>query len=56
MSSFHDKVPTETGIGKYPPDGKYEEIPCTCNPQCPYDCKGECGCSACTSAYGDQLD
>jgi hypothetical protein len=48
--------PTETGKTKYPPDGLYEDIPCTCVPECADDCKGGCGCSACASAYGDAME
>lgn len=39
-------------------DKSYEGIPCTCKQRhCIADpCKGGCGCNACSSAYGDQLD
>lgn len=40
---------------RYPPDGQYDGIPCTCRPECPEACKGECGCSACASCYGDSI-
>lgn len=29
--------------------------PCTCNASCPSDCKGRCGCEACSEAYADFL-
>lgn len=48
--------PTKEGKTKYPPDGYYDIYPCTCNDKCPYGCKGECGCNACSSAYGDSLE
>ena len=53
-------TPTETGIRAYPPDGYYtvdaeEAYPCTCTPDCPPQCKGQCGCEACNCAYQDFL-
>jgi hypothetical protein len=63
--------PSETGKQKYEgyPAGKdgfgrpceeskpgfYEDLPCTCKPDCPSNCKGQCGCEACSAAYGDFL-
>jgi hypothetical protein len=49
------KQPTEEGKRRYEPDGLYEGLPCTCKDSCPYDCKGQCGCEACLSAYSDQV-
>ena len=44
---------------RHEPDGLYtangNNTPCTCDPDCPYTCKGGCGCEACTEAYGDFL-
>lgn len=51
-----DKQPTDEGKNRYPPDGMYQGEPCTCKPECPYNCKGECGCDACCAAYCDFLD
>lgn len=48
-------LPTDTGKRKYPDDGLYEGIACTCQPDCPQACKGKCGCSACSAAYGDSI-
>jgi hypothetical protein len=28
---------------------------CTCKPDCPSSCKGECGCHACAQRYSDWL-
>ena len=50
-----DKKPTEEGINRYPPDGVYEGFACTCKPECPLSCKGQCGCDACCAAYSDFL-
>ncbi len=47
--------PTEEGKLRYAPTGYYDEIPCTCKPECPDACKGECGCEACATAYSDFL-
>jgi hypothetical protein len=47
--------PTEEGLRRYPPDGRYEGVPCTCKPTCQYNCKGECGCAACRMSYADFL-
>lgn len=37
------------------PEGEfsYDNIPCTCLTDCAPDCKGECGCEACRTAYAD---
>lgn len=35
--------------------GCYEGIPCTCPLGCAYNCKGGCGCRACSACYGDFL-
>lgn len=51
-----DQKPTEEGRKRYPPDGKYDgEFVCTCNVNCPDNCKGQCGCQACHVSYGDFL-
>lgn len=34
-------------------DGHYFGTPCTCSKDCPYACKGACGCQACGEAYSD---
>lgn len=50
--------PTDEGRRRYP-DGRYEDIPCTCAAECPEPCKGSlggCGCEACGAAYGDGMD
>jgi hypothetical protein len=54
------KQPTAEGIRHYSPDGRYtandeDGTPCTCKVTCPYNCKGQCGCEACSEAYGDFL-
>lgn len=54
---------TEEGKRRYPPDGIYacdandsgDWEPCTCAPSCADPCKGQCGCVACRTAYGDFL-
>jgi hypothetical protein len=51
-----DDVPSPTGIAKYPPNGHYEWSPCTCKPTCADDCKGQCGCQACSFAYHDAIE
>lgn len=28
---------------------------CTCKESCPYDCKGQCGCEYCNTAWMDYL-
>jgi hypothetical protein len=33
----------------------YDDIPCTCTANCQDPCRGDCGCEACTAAYGDFL-
>ncbi len=50
-------APTEEGRRRFPPNGIYAEARevCTCEPGCSVPCKGECGCKACTAAYGDFL-
>lgn len=50
--------PTEEGRNRYAdhcPPGYYDGVPCTCKPECPNACKGECGCDACRTAYSDFL-
>lgn len=52
--------PSDEGMKRYPPNGRYEAnstpgTPCTCKETCPSDCKGGCGCEACSEAYGDYL-
>jgi len=34
---------------------KEDELECTCEESCSYDCKGECGCEKCKQDYGDFL-
>jgi hypothetical protein len=56
--------PTLEGKKRYRPDGIYKgpfpgdpdfwEI-CTCEPQCPEPCAGQCGCAACKTARDDAL-
>lgn len=50
-------TPTEFGKKKYPDtEGYYEEFPCICTEKCDAACKGlDCGCKACSAAYGDFL-
>lgn len=48
-------LPTIEGRDRYPPDGYYDDEPCTCKPDCEFDCKGECNCEACHIAYADSL-
>ncbi len=47
--------PNPTGLKRFPPDGKYSGIPCTCKPECDDPCNGDCGCEACHMAHGDML-
>lgn len=47
-------VPTEEGKRRWEPDGYYDGDPCTCKPECPAACKGQCGCEGCRTAYNDQ--
>jgi hypothetical protein len=47
---------TQEGKRKYPPDGLYGGIPCTCEPNCLKDCQGQCGCRACRAANADSRD
>jgi hypothetical protein len=56
MADEMSTEPTDEGRKRYPPDGIYDlAYPCTCQPSCPFDCKGQCGCKACHAAYGDFL-
>jgi hypothetical protein len=53
-------APSSRGIKEFPPDGYYVvdedwKIPCTCKDDCPYNCKGECGCEAHHAAWMDFL-
>lgn len=56
-----EQSPTDSGKKRYEPDGYYTAncskdergTPCTCEDNCPHDCKGQCGCHACCEAYGD---
>jgi len=61
-------IPTEEGKKRYPypPVGIYKDSfldpsesefweACTCKPECPKPCKGECGCRACHCSWGDFL-
>jgi hypothetical protein len=56
-------MPSVSGKKRYEPDGFYTAncvgnergTPCTCDEECPFDCKGQCGCEACHEAYGDFL-
>lgn len=49
--------PTNEGRRRYEPDGYYtangDQVPCTCQPSCPFNCKGQCGCEACRQSYQD---
>lgn len=52
-----ETIPSKEGIKRYPEtDGYYEGIPCTCTDKCGVACRGECGCHACASAFGDSLE
>ena len=31
----------------------YWMLPCTCEPDCPAECLGECGCARCRGFMGD---
>ena len=55
---FSRKHPTAEGLRRYPDatEGYWEDIPCTCQPDCPDPCRGGCGCSACNNAYMDAID
>jgi hypothetical protein len=54
---FDKRKPSLIGECKYPNTwGYYEDLACTCGVMCKDTCKGECGCSACSTAYSDQLD
>ena len=56
-----ERKPTKTGVKAYPPNGYYmethfhEEYPCTCTERCGPNCKGECGCKACSACWNDFL-
>jgi hypothetical protein len=47
------------GMKRHPPNGTYDDgcevHVCTCKPECPYPCKGECGCHACAQRYSEWL-
>jgi hypothetical protein len=53
--------PTEEGKRRWPFDGYYDQMPCTCTEECPCDCKGmkaggcksEDDCLACRTSYND---
>lgn len=49
--------PSEEGKKRWPENDGYDEDgnPCTCKPECPYNCKGECGCKFCAAAWRDFL-
>ena len=47
-------VPTIEGLQRYDND-YYEGEACISEPTCPSNCKGECGCEACCTAYSDFL-
>ena len=49
------RMPTLEGRDRYPPDGYYDEVPCTCQSDCEFTCKGECNCEACVLAHSDFL-
>lgn len=60
-AALHEPA-TEEGRRRYPPDGIYADAtdpidyePCTCTHGCSDPCKGQCGCAACRTAYGDFL-
>jgi hypothetical protein len=36
-------------------NNEYDGIQCTCKRECDSDCKGQCGCKACHTAYQDFL-
>ncbi|MES2404585.1 MAG: hypothetical protein V4567_09630 [Pseudomonadota bacterium] len=57
--------PTPEGIKRHPPDGYFHtdafsapmSEPCTCTPDCPEWCEGDCGCDACATrreVYGEE--
>ncbi len=54
-----DRDLTDETKRRHEPDGHYDvngnHTPCSCTPECPYPCKGGCGCPACSEAYGDFL-
>lgn len=60
-------MPTEEGKKRYPlfngiykgdffndNENSFWEV-CTCKPECPDPCKGQCGCKACHTNYMDFL-
>jgi|GEM_PF-1294160 len=58
------KTPSKEGKKRYRPDGFYKGPfmddqsfweACTCAPECPDPCQGQCGCQACETAYEDTL-
>lgn len=52
-----DAIASDEGKRRFPPDGVYDELwVCTCKPECPSDCKGECGCEAHAAAWGEYLN
>jgi len=40
-------------IGEQYPE--YADVICTCRGDCPFNCKGECGCKYCDYMYQDNL-
>lgn len=53
-------TPTDEGKRRFDDHGFYNAnsepgTPCTCKPECPDPCKGQCGCLACAEAWGDFL-
>ncbi len=47
------RKPSMEGLLRYEPNGMYEGRACTCNSDCPRDCKGHCGCEACSLSWSD---
>ena len=50
--------PSKEGLNRYKHfKGFYfdgiSRYPCTCKPECPDPCNGECGCEACRNVYLD---
>lgn len=59
MAETKAQQPTAEGLlryADYTPPGYYEELPCTCNPECPPACTGACGCAACRAAFYDAAE
>jgi hypothetical protein len=59
-SPLYPNEPTEEGQCRWPPDGYLklnsiagdpDRLACVCAAACQPDCKGECGCEACTLAW-----